>query len=105
MLVLIIIAVVAGLIAGGVFWWSLDSHSEAPLVISFVAAFTAGIALFLLGIFGTMRYITHRNCAAYGRESGFEVKWVDISLGDFGCYVKVDGKWIDRDDVIVTVTK
>ena len=65
-----------------------------------IAALLAGFALLVPSISQIDRHYAKQGCANYARDIGREVRWVEHSYWDYGCYVKTDIGWIVKGDQI-----
>ena len=59
---------------------------EITFVTVVILAFTLG------GVLGMVSFVDYMTCRGFA-NTGYETRW------EFGCYAKVDGKWIPKDYV------
>ena len=63
------------------------------------AAFVFAAVLAIAFINNATRAERERQCASLARQTGMEVRYIEVSRWNFDCYVKVGDAWVPRGQV------
>jgi hypothetical protein len=81
-----------------------DYDAEFPAFMIAVCGVAATIALSVSGIVHAVNVNREpRLCHNWGEKTGTETRWIQNSYWDWDCYVQVDGRWIPRGQVRLTL--
>lgn len=95
--------VFCAMVAGTVVQWRRDSYAT-PAGLMLVASLLTfmGFAV-VLGVTVAREYdLSHGpgKCAAYGRDTDRQVRWIQVSYWDYGCYVLTEDGWVPKDQIV-----
>ena len=62
-------------------------------MLEFFVVFGIAIAVIFGGIFGLYATVDYMACRGFAKGTGMETRW------EWGCYAKVDGKWVPKEFV------